>query len=145
MLPEVPFFEGFWYFVALLLGLIAWRIWGDRVMRALRNFDQRRRDADLQTYFDRMNPNAHFRQTVDQISDATPAVEPFAKAQDARDPRAVWNGEIYASREAAEAARWRHVITEARSFYIDLDRAYNNRIKSRTAGDTLHRGPDGKP
>ena len=38
------------------------------------------RDAELQAYFDRMNPQAHFRQTVDQISETTPAIEPFAKA-----------------------------------------------------------------
>jgi hypothetical protein len=145
MLPEIPFFEGFWYFVAVLLGMIAWRIWGERVRAALRRFDQRRRDADLQACFDRMNPNAHFRQSVDQISDATPAVEPFATAEGAADPRAVWNGEIYATREEAEAARWRHVITEARMFYIDLDRAYNNRIRSRARGDTLRKDNDGEP
>ncbi len=143
MLPDIPFFEGFWYFVALLLGLIGWRIWGERVQRALQRFDQRRRDADLQTYYDRMNPNAHFRQTVDQISDATPPVEPLAGATNTHDDRTMWNGEIYETREAAEAARWRHVLTEARSFYIDLDRAYRNRIRNRT-DDSLKGGPDGR-
>jgi len=122
MIPEIAVFNGFWYFVALIVAMIAWRIWGERVTRAVRRFDQRRRDADLQTYFDRMNPNAHFRQSVDQIGEQTPAVE-----------GTTWNGEVYESREDAEAARWRHIITEARSFYIDLDRTYGNRIKGPNA------------
>jgi hypothetical protein len=121
MLPEVPF-QGFWYFIAAILAMIAWRIWGERVMASLRRFDQRRRDADLQAYFDRMNPNAHFRQSVDQIGEQTPPVE-----------GTTWSGEIYETREDAEAARWRHIITEARRFYIDLDRAYGNRIKAADA------------
>jgi hypothetical protein len=122
MIPDIAVFNGFWYFVALIFAMIAWRIWGDRVMRAIRKFEQDRRDADLQTYFDRMNPNAHFRQSVDHIGEQTPAVE-----------GTTWNGEVYESREDAEAARWRHIITEARSFYIDLDRTYGNKIKGPNA------------
>jgi hypothetical protein len=118
MIPDIAVFNGFWYFVAAIVAMIAWRIWGERVMNAFRRFDQRRRDADLQAYFDRMNPNAHFRQSVDQIGEQTPPVEGVT-----------WNGEIYETREDAEAARWRHIITEARSFYIDLDRTYGNRIR----------------
>lgn len=122
MIPDIAVFNGFWYFVALIVAMIAWRIWGDRVTRAIRKFEQDRRDADLQTYFDRMNPNAHFRQSVDQIGEQTPAVEGTS-----------WNGDVYESREDAEAARWRHIITEARSFYIDLDRTYGNRIRGPNA------------
>lgn len=126
MIPESAVFNGFWYFVALIAAMVTWRIWGERVLRALRRFEQRRRDADLQTYFDRMNPNAHFRQSVDQIGEQTPAVE-----------GTTWNGEIYETREDAEAARWRHIITEARSFYIDLDRTYGNRIKGPNAANRV--------
>jgi hypothetical protein len=48
-----------------------------------------------------------------------------------------WNGEVYESRQDAEAARWRHIITEARSFYIDLDRTYGNRIKGPNAANRV--------
>ena len=130
MLPHVPF-PGFWYFVAAILAMIAWRIWGDRIVGAVRRHDQRRRDADLQAYVDRMNPNAHFRQSVDQIGDKTPPIEP------APDGTAKWNGETYASREDAEAARWRHVISQARDFYRDLDRTYGNKIRGPNK-DTLN-------
>jgi hypothetical protein len=133
MLPEIPFFEGFWYFVAAMMAMIAWRIWGARVVAAVRRFEQRRRDADLQAYFDRMNPNAHFRQSVDQIGEATPAVMPLGP----NDPRAVWNDTTFATREDAEAARWRHILTEARSFYVDLDRTYGNRIKGPNAANRV--------
>jgi len=137
-MPAFP--PGFWYFIALALAMIAWRIWGKRIVIAVQRFDQRRRDADLQAYFDRMNPNAHFRQTVDQISEATPPIEPFAKAEGATDLRTVWNGEIYGSREDAEAARWRHVIIQARNFYMDLDRTYGNRVRARASRNTLDDG-----
>jgi hypothetical protein len=122
MIPDIAVANGFWYFVALIVAMIAWRIWGDRVMRALQRFEQRRRDADLQAYYDRMNPNAHFRQSVDQISEQTPAVQ-----------GTTWNGEIYETRADAEAARWRHIITQARAFYIDLDRTYGNKIRGPNA------------
>jgi hypothetical protein len=136
MLPSVPF-EGFWWFVAALLAMVAWRMWGDRVVAALRRHDQRRRDADLRAYFDRMNPNAHFRQTVDQISEATPAVEPLTASNDRLDSRVKWNDEIYATRDDAEAARWRHIITQARAFYVDLDRSFGNRIRGPRASDKI--------
>ncbi len=112
-----------WPFVVALLAMVAWRLWGERVKRALKAHDQRRLDADLQAYVDRMNPNAHFRQSVDQINDATTPIEPQ------KDGTAIWNGEPYATREEAEAARWRHVMTEARSFYQDVDRNLGHKIR----------------
>jgi hypothetical protein len=143
MLPEIPFFENFWFFVALLLAMIAWGIWGRKAVSAFRRMEQRRRDAELQAYVDRMNPQAHFRQTVDQIGEATPAVEPFAKAEGAADPRAIWDGNIFATRHEAESARWRHIIMQARDFYLDLDRSYGNRVKARRSDETLG-GGDGE-
>lgn len=112
-----------WYFVAVLLAMIAWRLWGDRIKRALNAHDQRRLDADLQAYVDRMNPNAHFRQSVDQINDATAPIEPQS------DGTTNWNGQAFETREQAEAARWRHVMTQARDFYQDLDRNLGHKIR----------------
>ena len=37
MLPEPPF-SGFYELVALMLAMIAWRIWGWRVRKALQDF-----------------------------------------------------------------------------------------------------------
>ena len=130
MFPEV--FDGFWYFIALIVAMICWRIWGQRVVDALRRFDQRRRDADLQLFYDRMNPNAHFRQSVDQISDATPAIETKPNEEGAR-----WNGQDFDTRDEAEAARWRHVLSQARDFYQDVDRTFGNKIRHRKSSDTI--------
>jgi len=137
ILAALPLPPGFWYFLALALAMIAWRIWGKRIVITVQRFDRRRRDADLQAFFDRMNPNAHFRQTVDHISEATPPVQAFAAAEGVTDPRVIWNGRIYATREEGEAARWRHVIYQARDFYQDLDRTYGNRVRARRSSSTL--------
>jgi hypothetical protein len=126
MIPDIVVYNGFWYFVLLIVAMIAWRIWGHRVVRAVQDFEQRRRDADLQAYYDRMNPNAHFRQSVDQIGEQTPAIDGTR-----------WNGDVYETREDAEAARWRHIITQARAFYIDLDRTYGNKIKGPNAASRV--------
>ena len=123
MLPEP--LATLWPVIVLLAAMIAWRLWGERVRRAIVAHDQRRRDADLQAYVDRMNPNAHFRQSVDQISDATPPIEPQ------KDGTSIWNGATYANREEAEAARWRHVMEQARKFYQDVDRANRERLTRR--------------
>jgi hypothetical protein len=111
--------------IGLLAAMVAWHLWGARLIRAVKAHDQRRIDADLQAYADRMNPNAHFRQSVDQIGDVTPPVEPH------KDGTATWNGQTFASLEEAEAARWRHVMTEARAFYQDVDRANRERLGRR--------------
>ena len=136
MLLEVPF-PGFWYFIALAIAMIAWRIWGERVTAALRRFDQRRHDAELQALYDRTNPNSHFRQSVEQLNDDTPPVEPTRA-----NGQAAWNGTIFASREEADAARWRHVLSQARDFYQDLDRSYGNRISGRKSKDTISKDGD---
>ena len=132
MLPEPPF-PGFWEFIALMLAMIAWRLWGWRVRKALQDFEQHRRDADLQLLYDRSNPTSHFRQSVDQINEDTAAVIAA--------PASVftWNGEIYETREAAEQARWFHVLREARNFYQDLDRSFGNRISGKRPSSTLNR------
>ena len=132
MLPEPPF-SGFWELVFLMLAMIAWRLWGWRIVATLRAFDERRRAADLQLMYDRSNPTSHFRQSVDQINDDTPAVTQPSPGS------FVWNGEHYESREDAEQARWLHVLREARDFYKDLDRSFGNRISGRRASDTINR------
>ena len=102
--------------------MVAWYFWGHRVVRAVKAHDQRRIDADLQAYVDRMNPNAHFRQSVDQINEETPPIT-------VENGALMWMGQAFATREEAEAARWRHVITQARDFYQDLDRNLGHKIR----------------
>ena len=131
MWPDVVLPDGFWFFIGLGALLIGWRIWGWRVVAFFDRLEQRRRDAELQAFYDRMNPHAHFRQTVDAINEQTAAVEPFAKADGTTDPRAIWDEQIFATRAEADAARWRHVLIRARDFYIDIDRMYGRHVRGR--------------
>jgi hypothetical protein len=134
MSPDFPF-PGFWYFILLAVGMIAWRIWGERLRAAIDRRDQRRRDAELQSLYDRANPNSHFRHSVEQINQDTAPVQPD-QAGGYR-----WGNMHFLSREEAEAARWRHVLRDAREFYQDLDRSFGNRISGRRSADSINRNP----
>src|SRR5689334_17490209 len=107
MFSNIVLPEGFWFYMSLAFVVASWPLWGPRVDAFFARMEQRRRDAELQAFYDRMNPNAHFRQTVDAINEETPAVEAFAKAEGANDPRAIWKDQIFATRAEADAARWR--------------------------------------
>jgi len=131
MWPDIVLPEGFWFYMSLAVVVAAWPLWGPRVDAFFARMEQRRRDAELQALYDRSNPNAHFRQTVDAINEETPAVEAFAKAEGVSDPRAIWKDQIFATREEADAARWRHVLITARDFYMDVDRMYGRSVRGR--------------
>ena len=91
----------YWHIIALGAAMIAWRIWGHHVTASFRRLEQQRARAELQTLYDRANPNSHFRHSVEQINEDTPPVQP-----DPHQPGAYgWSGTLYHSREAAEAAR----------------------------------------
>lgn len=123
----------YWHIIALAAAMISWRIWGHRIAGIVRQMDERRARAELQAMYDRANPNSHFRHSVEQINEDTPGVQP-----DPHQPGVyTWGGNTYASRDQAEAARWHHVLSEARTFYRDLDRQFGNRISGRSASDTI--------
>jgi len=137
MLPDMPL-QGFWYFILLAAAMIAWRLWGDRIRHAFAEMDRKRKAAELQSLYDRANPNSHFRLSVEQINEDTPPVLPLA----GEEPGFSWGGRQFSSREEAEAARWQHVLTEARGFYQDLDRTFGNRISRQRNPGSLNGGPD---
>lgn len=128
-------FPGFWYFVGLALAMFAWRIWGTRIREAIERRDQHRRDSELQSLYDRANPHSHFRHSVEQINQDTAPVQPGQSGG------YVWGDMHFASREEAEASRWRHVLRDAREFYQDLDRTFGNRISGRRSADTINGNP----
>lgn len=137
MLPDIiP--PGLWYLILLTLGMIAWRIWGHHITGAFRDMERRRAAAELQAMYDRSNPNSHFRHSVEQINEDVPAVEVIAGPPD----QYRWNDITFTSREEAEAARWQHVLSEARGFYQDLDRSFGNRIGRRRAPGSIDGSAD---
>jgi hypothetical protein len=119
--------DGLWFIVLLLAGMVIWRIYGARIKLALDRFDQRRIDADRQYIADMQNPLAHFRRSLDAINET---VEPVKLVRvDGTMARApVWNGTIFDDVQAAEDARWRHVIDQARTFYRGLDEDFGLRV-----------------
>lgn len=133
MLPDMPL-QGFWYFILLAAAMIAWRIWGDRVRSYFAEMEKRRKAAELQSLYDRANPNSHFRLSVEQINEDTPPVVPIPGDQTAFN----WDGRRYSTREEAETARWQHVLSEARGFYQDLDRTLGNRISRQRNPGSIH-------
>jgi hypothetical protein len=137
ILPDVPL-DGFWYFILLAAAMIAWRIWGDRVRHAFAETDRKRKAAELQSLYDRANPNSHFRLSVEQINEDTPPVLPLAGEGSGFG----WDGRLFSSREEAEAARWQHVLTEARGFYQDLDTTFGSRISRQRNPGSLNGGPE---
>jgi hypothetical protein len=119
--------DGVWFFVALLIGMVIWKIYGARIKTALDRFDQAKIDSDRQLWADRQNPLAHFRRSLEAINDK---VEPVKLVRvDGTMARApMWNGTIFDDVQMAEDARWRHVISEARAFYQGLDEDFGLRV-----------------
>ena len=68
MWPDIVLPPEFWFFMTLAVLLAFWPLWGARVSAFFGRLEERRRDAELQAMYDRSNPNAHFRQTVDAIN-----------------------------------------------------------------------------
>jgi hypothetical protein len=137
MLPDMPL-QGFWYFILLAAAMIAWRIWGDRVRHAFAEMDRKRKADELQSMYDRANPNSHFRMSVEQINEDTPPVLTLS----GEEAGFSWDGRLFSLREEAEAARWQHVLAEARGFYQDLDRTFGNRISRQRHPGSLNGGPE---
>jgi hypothetical protein len=124
----------YWHILLLAASMVGWRIWGHHFRTWTKRHEQRRHHAELQAMYDRANPNSHFRQSVEQINEDTPAVAQLTESPGTF----VWAGSRFPTRAEAEAARWHHVLSEARSFYKDLDRELGNRLAGRRSSDTIN-------
>jgi hypothetical protein len=118
--------DGLWVFIAILAGMIFWKVYGQQVRSALDAFDRRRIDADQQLISDMQNPRAHFRRSLEAINDKVEPVK-LVKDEDGR-RQPIWNGLKFDDVDAAEDARWAAVIAEARSFYTGLDEDFGLRV-----------------
>jgi hypothetical protein len=97
--------------------------WGAPILDALRRFDARNVRRKQEQFAARFDPNAHFRETMrlaeEQVEEVTEIAGPVA--------RYLFNGEEYARRDEAEAARAAIVHEKARGFYVELDTIYLGR------------------
>jgi hypothetical protein len=106
------------------------------IVLALRRFDSRNRKRIEEEISDRRDPVAHYKHTLRLAEEQVEEVGEIA-TRDARtgEPlvRYVFEGEQFASRDEAEAARQRSIVGKARQFYVELPAALAHRRK-----ETLH-------
>jgi len=99
---------------------------------ALRRFDARNVERIEEEIGDRRDRLAHYKHTLRLAEEQVEDVSEIA-ARDARTGQAlrryVFEGEQFATRDEAEAARQRSIVAKARKFYEELPAALAHRRK----------------
>jgi hypothetical protein len=110
----------------------------EKILERLRRFDERniaRRRQEMQDRHDRF---AHYKHTL-QLADEQVEEISEIKIADERtgDPvtRYLFEGEQFASRDEAEAARNEKIVAKAREFYIELPKALASRGNGKLRSD----------
>jgi hypothetical protein len=124
----------FWTILVIIgAGLLIYR-YNRQAIAALREFDRRNVERIAQEQEDRRDGFAHFRHTASVASEQVEEVLEI----DAIDERLgtpvkryVFEGEMFATRDEAEAARQSAIMTKARAFYQELPAALTARGKDR--------------
>jgi hypothetical protein len=93
------------------------------ILGALARFDARNTAQRRQEIDDRRDQLAHYKHTLRLAEEQVEEVQSF-DARDARTAEVVtrylFEGETFASRDEAEAARQRAIVGKARTFYMEL-------------------------
>ena len=117
---------------AVIIGAILLYRFRAPVLAALRRFDQRNVARIHEEFGDRRDPVAHYKHT---LRVAEEQVEEIGELP-TRDPRTglpvsryLFEGEQFATRDDAEAARQRSIVAKARRFYQELPAALAHRRK----------------
>jgi len=109
-----------------------------RILERLRRFDERNIARRNQEAADRRDRFAHYRHTL-QLADEQVEEISEIKVPDERtgEPvtRYVFEGERFAARDEAEAARNERVVAKAREFYVELPRALAARGNGKLKND----------
>jgi len=104
------------------------------ILAALRRFDARNIARRRQELADRHDQLAHYKHTLRLAEEQVEEIHEFA-GQDERTAqpvtRYVFEGETYASRDEAEAARQQSIVAKARDFYVELPAALIHRGKGK--------------
>jgi hypothetical protein len=119
--------------ILAVIGVLIYR-YNRQVLAALRRFDQNNIERIHQEMTDRNDMLAHFRHTANVAGEQVEEVGEI----DAIDERLgtpvkryVFEGELFATRDGAEAARQRSIIAKARDYYKELPAALAARGKDR--------------
>ena len=121
--------------ILIIGGILVYRF-GAPVIEALRRFNAHNVARIEEEVDDRRDARAHYRHTLRLAQEQVEEVNEIP----VRDPgsgavilRYVFEGEQFATRDEAEAARQQSIVAKARQFYQDLPAALAHRRK-----ETLH-------
>jgi hypothetical protein len=121
--------------ILVICGILLYRF-RTPILAALKRFDERNIERQRQERLDRTDRLAHYRHTLRLAEEQVEEVGELA-ARDERTglpvTRYLFEGEQFASRDEAEAARQRAIVGKARAFYEELPAALTQRRK-----ETLH-------
>ncbi len=123
-----------WTIVAVIAaGLVVYR-YNRQVIAALRRFDQRNIERIEQEISDRRDSLAHYRHAAgvaeEQVEEIL-EIDAIDERLGNRVKRYVFEAEVFATRDEAEAARQRAIVAKARDFYRELPAALAARGKDR--------------
>jgi len=124
----------FWsVLIVVAAGLLIYR-YNRQAIAALRDFDRRNIERIAQEQEDRRDGLAHFRHTASVASEQVEEVleiDAIDERLGTPTKRYVFEGEMFATRDEAEAARQSAIMAKARAFYQDLPAALTGRGKDR--------------
>jgi len=113
----------------LLVCLVVYRYRG-AIGGRLRRFDEKNVARRAEEARDRRDQLAHFKHTLRLAEEQVEEINEIA-SHDARTglpvTRYAFEGEIFASRDEAEAARQNSIVAKARDFYVELPAALARR------------------
>jgi uncharacterized membrane-anchored protein YhcB (DUF1043 family) len=119
--------------ILIVIGVLIYR-YNRQVIAAARQFDRRNIERIQQEMDDRRDALAHYRRTAEVAEEQVEEVMEIA-AMDERlgtpVTRYVFEAEVFATRDEAEAARQRSIIAKAREYYKELPAALAGRGKDR--------------
>ncbi len=119
---------------AILVAVILLYRFRGPILSALARFDARNRERKREEIRDRHDPLAHYRHTAQIASEQVEDVGTFDTTDERTGlpvTRFTFEGEIFATREEAEAVRQERILQTARGFYRELPAALRARRKDK--------------
>lgn len=119
--------------IVAAVGVLIYR-YQRQVIASLRRFDERNVERIQREMEDKRDSLAHYRHTAsvaeEQVEEIM-EIDGIDERLGTRVTRYVFEGELFATRDEAEAARQRSIIAKARAYYKELPAALAARSKDR--------------
>lgn len=113
----------------VLAGVIAYRFHRP-ILALLARFDARNTERKIAELRDRQDRNAHYKHTIELAEEQVDVVTETTmmdKRTGENVSRFLFAGEMFMTREEAEAARQEAILIKAREFYVELPTALTRR------------------